>query len=161
MGEGSERFPECGNREETDDSKPARRCRRRNESTHLQLACPKYYQQGANSMRSICVTLFSVLLSFIVLAAAPTSPASAQSFNCRYARTPDEVRVCNSLHLRGEDERLSEKYSRLRNEVGGAERRRLIREQRAWLNQRRACGSDHDCLARAYRMRADELDAGY
>ena len=98
---------------------------------------------------------------FIVLAVASSSPATAQSFNCRYARTPDEVRVCNSLHLRGEDERLSEKYSRLRNEVGGAERRRLIREQRAWLNQRRACGSDHDCLARAYRMRADELDAGY
>ena len=105
-------------------------------------------------------TVFKIgsALAFLVLAPAATSPVSAQSFNCRYARTPDEVRVCNSLHLRGEDERLSEQYSRLRNQAGTAERRRLIREQRAWLGQRKACGSDRDCLARAYRLRANELD---
>lgn len=84
-------------------------------------------------------------------------PASAQAFNCRYARTPDEVRVCRNGHLSRQDERLSEEYSRLRNEVGGAERRRLEREQREWLSERKACGSDPDCIADAYRSRRNEL----
>ena len=101
----------------------------------------------------------SPVLIFIVLAAASTSiPATAQGFNCRYARTPDEVRICRSEHLRAQDERMSEEYSRLRNEVGGAERRRLERSQREWLSERKACGSDPDCLADVYRSRRDQLE---
>jgi len=109
-------------------------------------------------MRSFHVILFSALSSVIVFAAAPTSPASAQSFNCRYAKTADEVRICKDRHLSGEDDRLAEQYSRLRNDMGGAEKRGLIRDQRAWLRKRKACGSDPDCLARAYRSRAEELE---
>jgi uncharacterized protein len=106
-------------------------------------------------------TVFEIspALIFIVLAAASTSmPASAQGFNCRYAKTPDEVRICQSEHLRGQDERMSEEYSRLHNEVGGAERRRLEQSQREWLSDRKACGSDPDCLADVYRSRRSQLE---
>jgi uncharacterized protein len=106
-------------------------------------------------------TLFKIssALTFTVLAAASTSmPASAQGFNCRYAKTPDEVRICQSEHLRREDERLSEQYYRLRNQVSGAELRRLTQSQRDWLRDRKACGGDPDCLADLYSSRRDELD---
>lgn len=108
-------------------------------------------------MRSLHVTLVSALLPFIALATASTSPASAQSFNCRYAKTPDEVRICKDQHLSGEDDRLAEQYSRLRNDMAGKEKKRFVRDQRAWLRKRKACGSDPDCLARAYRSRAEQL----
>src|SRR3954471_15044450 len=39
------------------------------------------------------------------------SSAHAQSFNCRYARTPDEVTICEDARLSALDERLSPGFS--------------------------------------------------
>ncbi len=50
------------------------------------------------------ISLGPALILIFLAAASISTPASAQGFNCRYARTPDEVRICKSEHLRGEDE---------------------------------------------------------
>jgi N-acetylmuramoyl-L-alanine amidase len=42
--------------------------------------------------------------------------ARAQGSNCRYAKTPDEVRICRNSPISAQDERLAEEYSRLRND---------------------------------------------
>ncbi len=93
------------------------------------------------------------LLAFVLM---PLS-AEAQSFNCRYARSPDEVAICQNERLSGFDETMSQLFFRLRNEINGRERARLEADQADWLQSRNECGSDIDCIAQAYRRRIAEL----
>jgi len=83
--------------------------------------------------------------------------AHAQSFNCRYARTADEVAICESARLSALDERLSSRFFRLRDSLYGPDRARLDRDQAGWLNARQQCGSDWGCIAATYRARLAEL----
>jgi uncharacterized protein len=92
----------------------------------------------------------------MVFALAP-AVAEAQSFNCRYARSPDEVMICQSPQLAALDERMSGLYFRLRNSLVGRERARLEADQAAWLGSRQACGRDAGCIAASYRQRIAEL----
>jgi len=101
------------------------------------------------------------LVGLIVVAgvAALASPgmAGAQSFNCNYAKAPDEVMICNSPSLSKLDEQMSVMYFQTRNSLAGAPRARLEGDQVAWLRGRQACGGDPDCLADAYRERIHQL----
>jgi uncharacterized protein len=85
------------------------------------------------------------------------SSAHAQSFNCRYARTPDEVTICENPRLSVLDERMSSRFFRLRDRLYGPDRARLDRDQAVWLNARQRCGSNPACVAAAYRARIAEL----
>ena len=87
------------------------------------------------------------------------SSAHAQSFNCRYARTPDEVAICESARLSALDERLSSRFFWLRDSLYGPDRARLDRSQAGWLNARQQCGSDRVCIGVAYRARLAELSS--
>ena len=55
----------------------------------------------------------SSLTAMVVL----TCSAHAQSFNCRYAKTPDEVAICGDPRLSQLDERMSRRFFTLRNEL--------------------------------------------
>jgi uncharacterized protein len=83
--------------------------------------------------------------------------AHAQSFNCRYARAPDEVAICEDARLSRLDERLSSQFFRLRDSLSGPDRVRLDRGEDAWLHARHRCGGDRACIARAYRTRLSQL----
>jgi uncharacterized protein len=83
--------------------------------------------------------------------------AHAQSFNCRYARTADEVAICEDPGLSRLDERLASRFFRLRDNLSGPEQARLERDEDAWLGARRRCGSSRACIAEAYRARISEL----
>jgi uncharacterized protein len=85
------------------------------------------------------------------------SSAHAQSFNCRYARTPDEVTICESPRLSVLDERMSSRFFRLRDQLYGPDRARLEFQQSRWLDARHRCGSDPGCIAATYRARIAEL----
>ena len=85
--------------------------------------------------------------------------AEAQSFNCAYARSPDEVLICQDPRLSELDERMSSLFFRARNNSFGSERADLEAEQAAWLRARQACGRDAGCIARSYRARIGELSA--
>ncbi|MEZ5785780.1 MAG: hypothetical protein R3D62_04695 [Xanthobacteraceae bacterium] len=96
---------------------------------------------------------------FICLLAAwiAPPPAQAQSFNCRYARSADEVLICQNEHLSNLDVVLSRTYYRLRNSLYGAARRRLEASQSRWLASRMDCGRDYACVDRHYQARIREL----
>jgi uncharacterized protein len=83
--------------------------------------------------------------------------AHAQSFNCRYARTADEVTICQDARLSRLDERLSSRFFRLRDSLSGPDRARLDRGQSAWLDARHQCKSDPACIGAAYLGRLSEL----
>jgi len=95
-------------------------------------------------------------VTVLVLTLAPIA-AQAQSFNCRYARSADEVLICQDGTLSSLDERMSGIYARLRNDLGGRARASLEADQAAWLRGRKACGRDSDCIADSYRQRIREL----
>ena len=84
-------------------------------------------------------------------------PAHAQSFNCRYARAPDEVAICEDTRLSRLDERLSNRFFHLRDSLSGSDRARLDRAEETWLHARHRCGGDRACIARAYRTRLSQL----
>lgn len=96
----------------------------------------------------------SVRLSILAAALLLPAAASAQSFNCRYARFADEVAICQSPLLSRLDERMSRRFYEARNEVGDAS---LDADQDAWLRSRRSCGSDEACIEDSYRERIREL----
>ena len=100
-----------------------------------------------------------LVLALLLAAAAalPGASARAQSFNCRYAKAPDEVLICQLPRLSALDERMASIYFRLRNRLQGGQLRALEAEQAAWLRQRSACGRDAECIAAAYLGRIQEL----
>ena len=97
------------------------------------------------------LSLIGVALAFSV------ASAHTQSFNCRYAKSADEVLICQDAKLAALDERLASAYSRLHREVSGAQRATLERDQGAWLRGRRQCGRDAACIAELYQSRIGAL----
>ena len=97
--------------------------------------------------------------SLIALAAVVALPSlvEAQSFNCRYARQADEIAICDDPELSRLDERMSRLFFEVRDAVGGRERAGLDADQAEWLESRRACRRNADCIEDAYRQRIREL----
>ena len=87
-------------------------------------------------------------------------PAHAQSFNCRAARTSDEIAVCRDARLGRLDERLASRFHGLRRGLSGRDKADLDRDELAWLHARRLCRGDRACIADAYRIRISELSPG-
>jgi uncharacterized protein len=96
--------------------------------------------------------------ALLVLAVvALPSPAEAQSFNCRYARDADEIAICDDPELSRLDERMSRLFFDVRDSVGGRGQAALDAEQAEWLESRRSCRRNPDCIEDAYRQRIREL----
>jgi uncharacterized protein len=84
--------------------------------------------------------------------------AHAASFNCRFARLPDERAVCADLALNDQDVRMAQLYDITRRLVPMGTRGAIMDRQVAWLRQRQACGANRQCLANAYAGRIAELN---
>ncbi len=89
-------------------------------------------------------------------------PTAAQSFNCRYAKTPDEMAICKSDELKRLDERMARAYFRYRNAMMEAMDTKgvqdLERGRKIFLENRRACGFDPDCIRDVYDLRIGILE---
>jgi uncharacterized protein len=83
-----------------------------------------------------------MIILAISAALALEGAASAQSFNCNYAKAPDEVMICNSPTLSRLDEQMSVMYFQTRNSMSGVARAQLQNDQAAWLRGRQMCGGD-------------------
>jgi uncharacterized protein len=83
--------------------------------------------------------------------------AGAQSFNCNYAKAPDEVMICNSPTLSRLDEQMSVMYFQTKNAMSEVPRAQLESDQAAWLRGRQMCGGDPVCLEESYRRRIRQL----
>ena len=84
---------------------------------------------------------------------------SAPSFDCRRARTPDEMLICQSSKLSALDEQMASTFYRLHNTLATVQQRALAAEQQAWLRNRMSCGRDADCIENAYVRRIQQLMA--
>jgi uncharacterized protein len=110
----------------------------------------------------------------IVLAAVMFSSSSyafeGPSFNCRYARTADEVMVCQNAKLSELDRRMAEAYSSQRNATYDPTNRCMNRlsdfrswqrwlktSQVSWLRQRNACRYDAECIQYQYEKRLIDI----
>ena len=96
-------------------------------------------------------------LAVALLALIFPALAEAQSFNCRLARTPDEILICQDVDLSKLDEQMSSIFFTRRNRATPAVRAALDADQADWLVSRRACGRDYRCVRAAYVVRMDEL----
>ena len=79
------------------------------------------------------------------------------SFNCHYAKTPDEVLICQRQDLADADVTLSTFFFQLRNQMSPSMKRWLDIDEARWLNARRDCGYDAVCVEKAYDDRMAEL----
>ena len=96
-------------------------------------------------------------LAAAIMAASFIDTAAAQSFNCRYAKKPDEVLICQDSYLSDLDEEMAGLYAYVRQGLSGRYRRALKREQASWLRSRMRCGYDFACIEAHYLDRIDEL----
>ncbi len=89
-----------------------------------------------------------------VALAAGVAPASAASFDCTKAATPDETAICASYVLSDLDTQMATLYGvRMQIPMLMGARGAAQDEQRAWLAQRHQCGGDVACIVQAYQAR--------
>ena len=104
-----------------------------------------------------------ILLGAIAAAAlmsATMGSAKAASFSCMEleGRPVTEVRVCQSRWLGSLDERMDSWYRRALERARYFDQTSQVRDaQRAWLQERNACGTGFFCIRRAYVNRIREL----
>jgi hypothetical protein len=81
----------------------------------------------------------------------PNAPlAGAPSFNCRRAKSADEIIVCHDPHLARMDVNLAGLYVGLRSVANVRELKQLDSDQLKWMRRRQTCGWDAKCIAAAY-----------
>lgn len=95
----------------------------------------------------------------LLFAFAACGTAGAASFNCAKSSAPDEYAICSNPSLSNMDVEMATLF-RVRMQIpmlmgakGAAQD-----EQRAWLQQRTACGASVACLGAAYQRRIDQLN---
>lgn len=105
-----------------------------------------------------------LLSAAAVFMVALQAPVQATSFNCRYAKLPDEVAICQDAELSRLDEDIARDYfsalDRYRFRGDWHTVRLLKQTQREWLRWRHTCGYNVACIRRLMYHRLREL-AGY
>lgn len=104
------------------------------------------FRSEASQVRHI--SLAAALASSIM--ALSVNVAEAQSFNCRYAKSPDEVLVCQEPDLGKLDEEVSNLYYSLRGNANGFKKQRIDQINFGWLRQRASCGRNYSCVRSTY-----------
>lgn len=100
------------------------------------------------------LTVLSIMLATAFI---NISSANAASFNCRYAKSPTEVAICQDDDLQALDERMAKDYFTLGPLLPRAERARLKRTQSSFIIRRNACGYNSDCINAAYEARIAKI----
>jgi hypothetical protein len=82
--------------------------------------------------------------------------AARPSFNCRYARTSTEKKVCASPALAAKDRAMASLYYDLMARSDPSTRSHLRRSRDSFLARRERCGGE-ECIAAAYDSRSAEI----
>ena len=89
-----------------------------------------------------------------------TSPLFAASFSCQAAKKEIERMICNTPQLNQTDKQMGEAYRNLRKVLSKSERYVLLKDQRAWLQERnielQTC-IEPDCELHFYQIRIQQL----
>ena len=100
--------------------------------------------------------MFRTIL-FALAAAIAASPATAASFDCKKAKLPAEIAICKDPTLSSQDEALASEYAPLLKSAPPDTAKTIKTEQKAWLAERNACGSDMQCIMGLYRERLERF----
>ncbi|MFG1463779.1 hypothetical protein V5F77_12860 [Xanthobacter sp. DSM 24535] len=106
---------------------------------------------GIASRTTTGALMFALLAAALVVSLP--SAARAASFDCAAAKAPDEQAVCATPNLNDLDVKMATQYTIVTHLVGMGQRGDLQDQQRAFLKQRAACGSNAGCIAEAYQAR--------
>jgi uncharacterized protein len=107
-------------------------------------------------MKAILFLIATVALSTALSTTLATS-ASAASFNCRYAKSPVEVAICQKPVLESYDEQVSRIFFGLQEDVSPREFRSVKAAQSRFIARRNRCGYNENCIAREHEIRIDAL----
>ena len=99
----------------------------------------------------------TIVLSAVILTAFSAQAVHPQSFNCRYAKKPDEVLICQNDRLGALDEEMSALFYDVRNSLSRRAREGLDEDQAYWLRSRMRCGYDYSCVESHYVDRIADL----
>src|SRR5438874_7966514 len=94
-----------------------------------------------------------VFTASLILAATGSGSANGQSFDCRTARTADEVTICHEPGLA----KLDQDLDALRRQRHEANHNDVQDNEIAFLNARRRCDENRGCIEQSYRNRIQEL----
>lgn len=97
--------------------------------------------------------LTAIILTFCA------SPVFAQAFNCNFAKQADELTICRDDSLKALDEDMANRFFKIRQQLPVDAQAQLKSGQKDFLNTRKFCGTDGDCIENAYRGRKDSLCA--
>jgi uncharacterized protein len=92
-----------------------------------------------------------------IVPAPMPGPVARPSFDCRYARQPDEIAVCNDPALAAKDVALASIDGRVRASLPADAQRQLGAQQAVWLKSRGQCGALASCIGAAYDQRIKQL----
>lgn len=98
------------------------------------------------------------LFASAIMLGAFCGGAQAQGFDCRYAHYADEAAICQDRTLGRLDDQLTHTFNQTMRRLPDQEQRRLDREEDSWVLERRRCGADPNCIARAYQSRMQQLE---
>ena len=85
------------------------------------------------------------------------SLADAQSFNCRYAKKPAEVAICQDGNLARLDELMASTYFNVTSNLPPRKASIVKAEQSDFLRERNRCGYNFNCISGSYNDRLREL----
>ncbi|GJD75638.1 lysozyme inhibitor LprI family protein [Methylobacterium goesingense] len=105
------------------------------------------------------MTRFPRFLLGTLLLTLASAPASAASFPCDKAETPDEKAICAHLPLNDLDVEMATRFEILRAMLPMGGNAKLREDQETWLTERRTCGADTACLKQSYEGRLKTLRA--
>jgi uncharacterized protein len=105
------------------------------------------------SFRKLCLAT----ATFVALAITVSGSVAAASFNCRYAKLPTEVSICQNEDLSAFDEEMATYYSYLTSALRGSALRNLKSAQNRFIARRNACGYNAGCISTRYRARIEAL----
>ncbi|MGV0817456.1 lysozyme inhibitor LprI family protein [Martelella sp. AMO21009] len=111
--------------------------------------------------RSIMAAVFATA-TCLGSALLVATPASAASFDCSAAGlTPNERTICSNLTLNDDDVKMATMYTMLKGLFAMGVSGNMGDDQKAWLKEREACGTDVSCIEKAYDTRIDQLQKLY
>src|SRR5262245_18018375 len=107
--------------------------------------------------RGLCKFTGILLVAAGGLAPWPGHAASYAPLDCVKASAAAETTVCKSYVLGQDEARMATLFGVVTSLVAMGQRGDLVDAQHRWISVRDACGSNVECLSRAYRTRINEL----
>lgn len=105
-------------------------------------------------------TVPALALISLIWAFAPE--VHAASFDCKKPDlTADEATICATPDLSEADVKMATMYDLISGLFAMGTRGDMQDRQNQWIDQRKTCGTDIECLRRAYEQRILQLDEIY